>query len=150
MDQSGALAGDFILTFFIAIIISIGLIYLVSDRIDHTNDSEKLSEARILTEKIASTINKVQTTPGNEIKVKMPESIGNSSNYIISINSSGVYIKIEGLKGKSDIYPTFFINKIEHDNNEIILYPGKSYIIQNDPSNIHLRSIIIKESKKWP
>jgi hypothetical protein len=146
MDQNGALAGDFILTFFITIIISIGLISIVSDRIDHANDSEKLSEAKILTEKLASAINDVQKTTGNEIKVKMPEKVGNSSDYIVLVNSSGVYIKIEGLKGKSTIYPTI-ITKIEKNNNEIILYPGKYYIIQNDPSSRHLRIIIIKETE---
>ncbi|MDP3623667.1 MAG: hypothetical protein Q8R66_07035 [Methanobacteriaceae archaeon] len=144
MDQKGALAGDFILSFFITIIISIGLISIVSDRIDHANTSEKLSEARILTEKIASTLNNVQTGTGNEIKIKMPENIGNSSDYTISINSSGVYIEIEGLKGKSEIYPTVIMNEIK-SSSQVTLYPGKSYLIQNDPSNIHLKTIIIKE-----
>ncbi len=144
MDQNGALAGDFVLSFLIAIIISIGLISIVSDRIDHAHASEKLSEARILTEKIASTINNVQTGPGNEFKIKMPEKIGNSSDYMVSINSSGVYIEIEGLKGKSEIYPTVIINEITGNSAKAILYPGKSYLIQNDPSNIHL-TIIIKE-----
>ncbi|MDO9044677.1 MAG: hypothetical protein Q7U35_05155 [Methanobacteriaceae archaeon] len=148
MDQKGALAGDFILAFFITIIISLGLISLVSDRIDHTNDTEKLSKARLLTEKIASAINDVQTGTGNEIKIKMPEKIGNSSDYIISINSSGVYIEIEGLKGKSEIYPTVIINEITKSSSPVKLYPGKSYLIQNDPSNIHLKAIIIKECEK--
>ena len=145
MDQKGALAGDFILAFFITIILSLGLISIVSDRIDHANDAEKLSKSRILTEKIASAINDVQKGTGNEIKIKMPEKIGNSSNYIVSINSSGVYIEIEGLKGKSEIYPTIIINEITKNSAKSILYPGKSYLIQNDPSNIHLRTITIKE-----
>lgn len=105
---------------------------------------KKLSEARILTEKIASTLNNVQTGTGNEIKIKMPENIGNSSDYTISINSSGVYIEIEGLKGKSEIYPTVIMNEIK-SSSQVTLYPGKSYLIQNDPSNIHLKTIIIKE-----
>lgn len=145
MDQKGALAGDFILSFFIVIIISIGLISIVIDRIDHANASEKLSEARILTEKIASAINNVQTGTGNEFKIKMPEKIGNSSDYTISINSSGVYIEIEGLKGKSEIYPTVIINEITKSSSQVKLYPGKSYLIQNDDSNLHLKTIIIKE-----
>lgn len=142
MDSRGALSGDFILSILIMVIISMGLISLISDRMDLTQETEKLSQARILSEKIASYINNVQNHKGKEITFKMPESIGGSSNYLVCVNSTGVYIEIDNLKGKSEIYPVHIVN---HSNSTtpIKMFPGKSYKIINNHSNHHGKTISI-------
>ena len=144
MDSRGALSGDFILSMMMMILISIGLISTVSDRIELAHETEKLSQARILTEKIASTIDNVQTHKGKEIIYKMPESVGNSSNYKVSVNSTGVYIEIDKMKGKSETYPVRIVNELKNSV-EITMVPGKSYLIRNNPSNDHTKTISIIE-----
>lgn len=144
MDSSGALSVDFILSILMVILISIGLISTISDRMDQAQETEKLSQARILTEKIASTINNVQNHKGKEIIYKMPESVGNTSNYKVSVNSTGVYIEIENMKGKSETYPVRIVNELKNKA-EITMVPGKSYLIKNNPSNNHYKTISIIE-----
>lgn len=143
MDSSGALSVDFILSILMVILISIGLISTISDRMDQVQETEKLSQARILTEKLASTINNVQTHKGKEIIYKMPESVGNTSNYKVSVNSTGVYIEIDNMKGKSETYPVRIVNGL--NKAEITMVPGKSYLIKNNPSNNHYKTISIIE-----
>lgn len=144
MDSRGALSGDFVLSILITIIISLGLLSVISDRMDLTEETEKISQSRLLTEKIASSINKIQNHEGKEIIYKMPESIGNSSNYVVSVNSTGVYIDIDRKKGKSEIYPVFIVNELNRSI-EVNMYPGKSYLIRNNPSNNHKKTISIIE-----
>jgi SpoU rRNA methylase family enzyme len=74
----------------------------------------------------------------------MPESIGNSSNYVVSVNSTGVYIDIDKIKGKSEIYPVVIVNELNNAI-EVNMYPGKSYLIRNNPSNNHKKTISIIE-----
>ena len=144
MDSRGALSGDFILSILITIIISLGLLSVISDRMDLTQETEKISQSRLLTEKIASSINNIQNHKGKEIIYKMPESIGNSSNYVVSVNSTGVYIDIDKIKGKSEIYPVVIVNEL-NSAIEVNMYPGKSYLIRNNPSNNHKKTISIIE-----
>lgn len=144
MDSRGALSGDFILSILITIIISLGLLSVISDRMDLTQETEKISQSRLLTEKIASSINNIQNHKGKEIIYKMPESIGNSSNYVVSVNSTGVYIDIDKIKGKSEIYPVVIVNEL-NSTIEVNMYPGKSYLIRNNPSNNHKKTISIIE-----
>jgi len=144
MDSRGALSGDFVFSIMITIIISLGLLSVISDRMDLTQETEKISQSRLLTEKIASSINNIQNHKGKEIIYKMPESIGNSSNYVVSVNSTGVYIDIDRKKGKSAIYPVFIVNEL-NSTIEVNMYPGKSYLIRNNPSNNHKTTISIIE-----
>jgi hypothetical protein len=144
MDSRGALSGDFVLSILITIIISLGLLSVISDRMDLTQETEKISQSRLLTEKIASSINNIQNHKGKEIIYKMPESIGNSSNYVVSVNSTGVYIDIDKIKGKSEIYPVVIVNEL-NSAIEVNMYPGKSYLIRNNPSNNHKKTISIIE-----
>lgn len=144
MDQKGVLSGDLILTCLMTIIIAISLISIVSDRIDKANNIEKISEAKILTEKIASAINDINAKKGSEIKIQMPSSIGNSSFYKVSVDSSGVYIEFDGLKGKSFIYPANIINENTKEG-KIEMYPGKTYVLKNKPIESHISIICIKE-----
>ncbi|HSO25167.1 MAG TPA: hypothetical protein VLR54_00920 [Methanobacteriaceae archaeon] len=144
MDSRGALSGDFVLSILITIIISLGLLSVISDRMDLTQETEKISQSRLLTEKIASSINNIQNHKGKEIIYKMPESIGNSSNYVVSVNSTGVYIDIDKIKGKSEIYPVVIVNEL-NSTIEVNMYPGKSYLIRNNPSNNHKKTISIIE-----
>lgn len=144
MDSRGALSGDFVFSIMITIIISLGLLSVISDRMDLTQETEKISQSRLLTEKIASSINNIQNHKGKEIIYKMPESIGNSSNYVVSVNSTGVYIDIDRKKGKSAIYPVFIVNEL-NSTIEVNMYPGKSYLIRNNPSNSHKTTISIIE-----
>jgi hypothetical protein len=144
MDSRGALSGDFVLSILITIIISLGLLSVISDRMDLTQETEKISQSHLLTEKIASSINNIQNHKGKEIIYKMPESIGNSSNYVVSVNSTGVYIDIDNIKGKSEIYPVVIVNEL-NSTIEVNMYPGKSYLIRNNPSNNHKKTISIIE-----
>ena len=141
MDHKGVFSADLIISTLMVIMITTGMIHMASERMDIAHNFDKLSKTRQLSEKIASTINKVDASPGQGIYIKMPDSLGNSCNYIVSVNSSGVFIVIDGMKGKSSIYPIIISNGI--NDGPVLMHPGKTYLIQHNPGKTKI--IIINE-----
>ncbi|MDZ4171216.1 MAG: hypothetical protein U1C19_03555 [Methanobacteriaceae archaeon] len=143
MDNKGVFSTDLIISTLMVIIITTGIMHMASERMDIAHNFDKLTKTRQLSEKIASTINKVDASPGQGIYIKMPDTLANSSNYMVSVNSSGVFIMIDGLKGKSAIYPIIISNGV--NEGPVLMYPGKTYLIQNNPGKTKI--IFINEIK---
>ncbi len=134
MDEEGHLSVEFIITILVMILMGMGMVDIVSERMELVHEAEKLSEARFLAEKVASTINKVNSAGnGHEIKITLPEKVGKSS-YLLWINSSGVYVEQGGRKGKAVIYPvTIWFNSSYGPGYRMM--PGKTYRVLNRRNN---------------
>lgn len=134
MDEQGHLTVDFLITMLLMIILGMGMVTIISERMDMVYETEKLSEARFLAEKVASTVNKVNAGGnGHEIRMTLPENLGKSS-YLLWVNSSGVYVEQGGRKGKAAIYPvTIWFNSSYGPGYRMM--PGKTYRLLNKRNN---------------
>ncbi|MBU4535615.1 MAG: hypothetical protein KKF16_07305 [Euryarchaeota archaeon] len=134
MDEEGHLSVEFIITILVMILMGMGMVDIVSERMDLAYEAEKLSEARFLAEKVASNINKVNSAGnGHEIKITLPEKVGKSS-YLLWVNSSGVYVEQGGRKGKAVIYPVNIWFNASYGPGYRMM-PGKTYRLLNKMNN---------------
>lgn len=128
-DQQGILSADFLLSFFILIILIIGILNITFQRLDMVNTSEDLIEARLLADKISIALNQAYSGGnGTDILVTLP-AVLNQKNYQVMVNSSGVYVKIGGKKGKAPIIPQKISNSYNLHENTVYMEPGKTYLL---------------------
>lgn len=99
---------------------------------------DELGNARMIGENVAETLNKVYAGGnGHSIYLKMPENI-NGKNYEVIVNSTGTYVKINGLTGKSFKTPHLISNSISLKNEAVTLQNNQAYLIKNvEDSNGH-------------
>ncbi|MDI6643489.1 MAG: hypothetical protein QME14_00395 [Methanobacteriaceae archaeon] len=117
---------------------------MTTDRIETVKTTEKLAHARNLAENIAKTINLVYSGGnGHSININLPKKVGDS-NYRIRVNSSGVYITVDGMMGKANIIPKKLLNGEPPSYSQITLLPGRSYTIRNMEDKNGNSWIIIK------
>lgn len=131
MDSRGVMTVDLIFATLLIIIVAGSIITIVSDRMDTVSGTEEVGKARMTAESIAEVINKVYSSgTGHSQTISLPGNITNK-NYYVHVNSSGVYITIEGMIGKAHIAP----NKISGSNSlqetQITMNNGASYTIKN-------------------
>ena len=131
MDQVGTFSIDFILLVFLFFIITTSVLNIVIDRVETVENTQKLADARNLAEEIARTIDLVYYGgKGHSIKINLPQKLGDS-NYKVKVNSSGVYIIIDGMMGKANIVPKKLINGEPPSYSQITLLSGRSYTVCN-------------------
>ena len=144
MDQVGTFSLDFILSVTLFFIIITSTINVATDRLETVKTTEKLAHARNLAENIAKTINLVYTGGnGHSIIINLPKKVGDS-NYRIRVNSSGVYIMVDGMMGKAGIIPKKLLYGEPPSYSQITLLPGRSYTISNIEDKNGNNWIIIK------
>ncbi len=145
MEDRGTLSMELIFTTLFFIFILTGMVSVVSDRLDVTNRTEELLDARMLVETVANSINNVYTAGnGQNMDIVLPPTVGNSS-YKLLVNSSGVYIEVEGMKGKAAILPMKIRDGLSNTSHKIEMLPGRTYSIKNE--KIDNQSVIIIFSK---
>ena len=133
MDNHGTLSVDILFATFMFLLIIGTTVALISDRYNMVDKSKELAEARILSEKIAGSIDQVYAgCTGHKIRIHMPNSINKDFKYIVTVNSSGVLVKMNGKQGLAYIVP----KKISKDidilkSTTVTLYPGQTYDIIN-------------------
>lgn len=132
MDSYGAVTVDLIFATLIILIVAVGVIAIASERTDAAEEAE-FGTARMLAENVAEAINKVYAGgSGHMTNITLPCSIGNRTNYNITVNSSGVYIRIDGKIGKAYIAPKGISkNPIIPTNINVTMLPGNTYTIRN-------------------
>jgi uncharacterized alpha/beta hydrolase family protein len=131
MDDNGTLSVEFLFTSMMILFICSGLVSVVSERLGVASTTEELSEARALSENVASSINQIHSAGnGQSMDILLPPAVGNST-YTLKVNSSGVYIEFLGMMGKADLYPMIIINGDSNTSNTVEMTPGKSYCIKS-------------------
>ena len=130
MDNKGLFSIDFLFTIAFMLIIGLLFLNLGESNLNSSINLEENVESRLLINKIANSINKVNSNGKGFLEIiQIPQNISSKS-YMIIINKNSVTIDINNKKGTSFIFP---INLV--DNNGIIIqekriYSGNDYIIQ--------------------
>ena len=131
MDNHGIMTVDLIFATLLITIVAGSIITVVSDRMDAVSQTEELAKARMTADNVAEAINKVYSGgTGHWVNISLPTNITDES-YYINVNSSGVYVTIGGMIGKSYITPKKFSDSYSLDESQITMYNGVTYTIKN-------------------
>lgn len=131
MDNNGIMTVDLIFATLLVIVIAGSLITVVSDRMDAASQIEKVSKARMTADNVAEAINKVYSGgTGHSATITLPHNITDKE-YYINVNSSGIYVTVDGMIGKSYITPKKISNSYQLDESQINMHCGSTYTIQN-------------------
>ncbi|MGB9937159.1 MAG: hypothetical protein ACPK7O_05515 [Methanobacterium sp.] len=145
MDKRGIITVDLIFASLVLLIIIGSLLTVVSQRMDGFSNTEKLGKARMTAESTAESINKVYAGDnGHQITLNLPDKIANS-NYNIKINSSGVFVFIDGMMGKSFINPQKISSDCKLNEESVIMHGNHNYIIKNMKGSDGNNWIVIEE-----
>jgi hypothetical protein len=139
MDTVATLSIDFMISTLILMIMVSSVIAIVEGRLEMTQQTEEAAEARMLSEKVALTIEDTYSGgEGHENMISMPSNL-KGSYYEVKVNQSGVGIQVGGRFGRSFLYPKK-ISYSEISTKEVILYPNQTYKIRNfrDENSYHL------------
>lgn len=140
MDRRGIITTDLIFASIIILVIVSSIISLASERIDAASSTDELGNARMTAESVAEAINKAYSGGnGHRVTLSLPANISDRS-YVIRVNSSGVFVLIDGKTGKSFINPKKISTVSMHGN--------RSYIIENVKGPDRNSWIVISEIKR--
>jgi len=143
-NEDGWVSIDIIMAFLIILLITPSIIVIIEERINTTNHTQEITEAKILTENIAERIEKVYCGGnGCSILYKTPLKIGDKS-YRIHVNSSGVFIKFSEKMGSAYICPI----KVSNDPRfgfYVLMEANKTYNISHIKNEFNQDIILIKE-----
>jgi hypothetical protein len=130
MDTVATLSIDFMISTLLMMIMVSSVIAIVEGRLEMTQQTEEAAEARMLSEKVALTIEETYSGgEGHETMISMPSDL-KGSYYEVKVNQSGVGIQVGGRFGHSFLYPKK-ISYSEISDEEVILYPNQTYKIRN-------------------
>jgi len=131
MDSRGIVTVDLIFATLLIIIVAGSIITIASGRMDTASQTEELGKARITSENIAEAVNKVYSGgTGHSATINLPDTI-NDKNYYITVNSSGVYVKVDGMIGKAYIAPKKISGSNSLQETQITMHNGANYTIKN-------------------
>ncbi|WP_321421595.1 hypothetical protein [uncultured Methanobacterium sp.] len=113
------------------LLVIIGSVFSIAiGRFETVNKADEAAQARLISEKVASTIEEVYSGgEGHEIKIEMPPDI-KGSNYDVSVNQSGVLIRVGGWRG----YSYSFFKKISNydlTQEKVTMHSNKKYTVKN-------------------
>lgn len=147
-EEYGNLSVDFMFSIFLFLLILGGLTFLIADRYDMVEGTQELAQSKNIVEEIAYTINQVYSGgEGHSISLYLPPNINNKE-YKVTVNSTGVIIKLEGRRGWALIVPKRFSNTISLESSTINMLPGRNYQVLNMKDENGFNWIVIKEIKE--
>lgn len=135
MDTRGQLSADLIFATLLIIIIMGSLVTIIADRMETVETTEELGNARMVAENVAEAVNKVYAGGnGHSVTITLPEDI-NGKNYSVTVNKDGVFVTIDGKKGKAYIAAKKVSNSLGGSDG-VVMQNGQNYTITNvkDPS----------------
>lgn len=149
MDRRGIITTDLIFASIIILVIVSSIISLASERIDAASSTDELGNARMTAESVAEAINKAYSGGnGHRVTLSLPANISDRS-YVIRVNSSGVFVLIDGKTGKSFINPKKISRRRDRLRQSTVSMRGnRSYIIENVKGPDRNSWIVISEIKR--
>ena len=131
MDNQGIMTVDLIFATLLIIIIAGSIITVISDRMNGVSQAEELTKARMTADNIAEAVNKVYSGgTGHSVNVNLPENITDKK-YYVNVNSSGVYVIIDGMIGKAYVVPKKISNSYSLQETPVLMHGGATYEITN-------------------
>ncbi|NYB52579.1 MAG: hypothetical protein HVN35_08490 [Methanobacteriaceae archaeon] len=144
-DDKASLNIDFVFSILFLLAILGGVFSIANERFETVHHTSQLSEARLISEKIAQAIEESYSGgEGHEITIKMPSQI-DGSYYEVETNQSGVLVKIKGKCGYSFSYFKI-ISNYEMNQYKVILLPSRTYKIRNVKNNQTGHRVILYQS----
>lgn len=123
MDQKGFLSADLIFATLLLIVITAGVVSVVSTGID-TAQNTTFSKAKVLSDTLASTVNAIYTNgDGNYIIFNFTSD--STFNYKVYVNNNGVNVEYNNKNASSSIIPKNYLG------NSYVINPGDVYNITN-------------------
>lgn len=145
MDSKGIITVELIFSSMILIVLIGCILSIVSERMDTVSSTDELGKARMTAENVAEAINKAYSGGnGQIITLNLPATI-NKKEYKLKVNSSGVFILIDGNIGKSQVNPNKFSYNDELTQSTVIMQGGHNYLIKNMKGSDGYSWIIIQE-----
>lgn len=146
MDSRGVMTVDLIFATLLIIILAGSIITVISDRMDTASQTEELGKARMIAENVAEAINKVYSGGTGHLQtISLSNNITNK-NYYINVNSSGVYVTIDGMTGKAYTAPQKISASYLLDETQITMHNGANYTIKSVNSSDGYNWIVITSS----
>lgn len=145
MDSKGIITVELIFSSMVLMILIGCILSIVSERMDTVSSTDELGKARMTAENVAEAINKAYSGGnGQIITLNLPATI-NKKEYKLKVNSSGVFILIDGNIGKSQVNPNKFSYNDELIQSTVIMHGGHNYLIKNMKGSDGYNWIIIQE-----
>lgn len=145
MDSKGIITVELIFSSMVFIILIGCILSIVSERMDTVSSTDELGKARMTAENVAEAINKAYSGGnGHILTLNLPATI-NKKEYKLKVNSSGVFILIDGNIGKSQVNPNKFSYNDELIQSTVIMQGGHNYFIKNIKGSDGYNWIIIQE-----
>jgi hypothetical protein len=130
MDSKGFSSIDFIFSIFLTLIIAVLVLNLIGNDLENEKIMEENINGRLLSDKIANTINQVNSNNIGYInEVDIPKNISGRS-FFLTLKRNEVVLSIGNKKTESTLIPTRIISIDGSLLEEFKLYPGDSYEIK--------------------
>ena len=146
MDTKGVITVEFILTSMAFLILTSGILTLVSERMDTVSSTKELGNARMISKNLAESINKVYNG-GNGHKIVLDLPSISDSDYWIKVNFSGTFVLIDGMIGKTSINPKKISNSDDLKESTVSMHADHNYVIKNVEDSNGNNWIVINEIK---
>lgn len=131
MDSRGIITSDLIFASILILVVIGSIASIITERTDAVSKTEETGKARMVAENVAEVINKVYSGGnGHSANICLPANI-TDKNYEIKVNSSGVFVLIDGMIGKAYIAPKKFSNNELFKETNICMHNNENYLIKN-------------------
>ena len=131
MDSKGIINIELLFCTLIVILLLIVNLPMVENNLNSNIEIHENSKARSLSNHIANSINEVNSNEnGFRKKIKLPESVDGKF-YKVIVNERETIVEFNDKKGKSAINPIKFVDSSNRSIENIELYNGRTYLIDN-------------------
>ena len=138
----GAMSVDFIFSMFVIIIVVQSVVGITLDRMDMVKDAKELGDARMIAENVGETIDTTYSGgEGHSTKITLPSAV-NGKDYRVTVNSSGVFVKVEGMIGRACVIPKVISSAESPGESGYTMQPQKTYKISNEKTGDSYHIII--------
>ncbi len=146
MDSKGIINLELLFCTLIIILFLIINFPMIEENLNSNIEIEENNECRLLLNRIANSINEVNSRGyGFNKKIRLPESI-NENHYSIIVKNNEIIIEFNNKKGKSQINPINLVDANNKTMDSVQLFKGRTYLIEKRLINDNKTHIINQSS----
>ena len=146
MDSKGIINLELLFCTLIIILFLIINFPMIEENLNSNIEIEENNECRLLLNRIANSINEVNSRGyGFNKKIRLPESI-NENHYSIIVKNNEIIIEFNNKKGRSQINPINLVDSNNKTMDSVQLFKGRNYLIEKRLINDNKTHIINQSS----
>ena len=146
MDSKGIINLELLFCTLIIILFLIINFPMIEENLNSNIEIEENNECRLLLNRIANSINEVNSRGyGFNKKIRLPESI-NENHYSIIVKNNEIIIEFNNKKGRSQINPINLVDANNKTMDSVQLFKGRTYLIEKRLINDNKTHIINQSS----